>query len=292
MARRNPYAFAARAAECLVRDELKATRLGIDPMQIARDRGIFVEPMPESHNGVSGMPIKAHDNFVIAYATHIKNEGFQRISVAHELGHYCLEGHMDAVLPLGTDRHTSHAGLVSADRFELEADHFASGLLMPEYLFRPALQKREVSLDAIEDLRRQCKTSLTATAIRAQQLTSEAVAVIQCSQNQIEFCRMSERMMNFTLDVGPKKGGRIPRQSCAAKLHADQARILGSERLNDESDGTHWFGLFDDIELYEETVGLGSYGRSLTILTTVDAVADDDDADEDDDDRDSSRRNR
>jgi Zn-dependent peptidase ImmA (M78 family) len=289
LARRNPYAFAARVAECLVRDELKATRLGIDPIKIAQDRGIFVEPMPETHTGVSGMLIKAHDNFVIAYATHIKNEGFQRFSVAHELGHYCLEGHIDAVLPFGTDQHTSHAGFVSADRYELEADHFASGLLMPEYLFRPALRKRAVNLDAIEDLRRQCKTSLTATAIRAQELTSEPVAVIQCSQNQIEFCCMSERMMRFHPGRWPKKGDRIPRQSCAAKLHADQTRILSSERLDDEADGTHWFCLFDEVELYEETVGLGSYGRSLTILTTVDAVSDEDD--EEEDDRGWNRRN-
>ena len=36
--------------------------------------------------------------FGIAYATHIDNVGFQNFSVGHELGHYFLPGHVDAVL--------------------------------------------------------------------------------------------------------------------------------------------------------------------------------------------------
>jgi len=47
----------------------------------------------------------------------------QRFSIAHELGHYCLEGHPDALLSNG--RHYSRAGFVSSDPFEQEADHFS-----------------------------------------------------------------------------------------------------------------------------------------------------------------------
>jgi hypothetical protein len=47
--------------------------------------------------GVSGMLLRNGDDFGILYATHIKSSGFQRFSISHELGHYFLPGHIDAV---------------------------------------------------------------------------------------------------------------------------------------------------------------------------------------------------
>jgi len=64
-------------------------------------------------------------NFGIAYATHIKSEGFQRFSIAHELGHYFLPGHIDAVLS-DMDMHESRAGFTTGNKYEMEADHLLS----------------------------------------------------------------------------------------------------------------------------------------------------------------------
>ena len=83
---------------------------------------------------MSGILLRTGDSCGIAYATHIDNPGFQRFSIAHELGHYFLPGHLDAVLG-DRDVHESHAEFASADRYELEADHFAASLLMPRCLF-------------------------------------------------------------------------------------------------------------------------------------------------------------
>lgn len=93
---------------------------------------------------------------------------------------------------------------------------------------------------------------------------------------------MSDRMLGLHPGRWPKKGDSIPKRSGAAKLHADQGRVLSAERIDCEADGTHWFGPFDDVELFEETVGLGSYGRTLTILTTVDQLPDAGDGEDDD----------
>lgn len=280
MPRQNPHAFATRAAESFVKDELKTTALGINPIAIARDRDIHVEPMDDCGDGVSGMLIHAYGKFAIAYATHIKNEGFQNFSVGHELGHYFLPGHIDALLPPGTTEHKSRAGFVSEDRYELEADHFAAGLLMPSYLFKPQMIRLGQDMDAVMELSTLCGTSLTATAIRLQELTDEAVAVIQCSMNRVEFCCMSDRMMTLHPRRWPKQGDRIPARTGAAWLVADPSRVLGSERTNRETDGAMWFGSFDDVELFEESVGLGRFGRTLTILTTVDELPDDEEDDE------------
>jgi Zn-dependent peptidase ImmA (M78 family) len=112
----------------------------------------------------------------IAYATHIKSEGFQRFSIAHELGHYFLEGHPDAVFKSG-DIHESRAGFGSADQIELEADHFAAGLLMPSHLFAAAAGRYSDGLEAIKGLAADSKTSLTASAIRYAELTDAAIAL-------------------------------------------------------------------------------------------------------------------
>lgn len=277
MARRGPYDFATALAEKLVRDEFKIAKLPVDPIAIARGHGIHVEPMPEDHDGVSGMFIHAHGRFAIAYATYIKNTGFRHFSVAHELGHCYLPGHIDAVLPDGTEAHESHSGFISDDKYELEADHFAAGLLMPSQLFRPAMRKAGEGLGAIEILAGACDTSLTATAIRYQQLTDEAVAVIQSRGDVIEFCFLSDRMLTLHPRRWPRKGERLPRVSATFSLNREAGKVAAAERVDGAADGADWFGGFDDVELFEEAVGLGRYGRTLTILTTMDSLPDDDD---------------
>ena len=83
--------------------------LPVDPSAIATAVGIEVRPMPAAGKGVSGMLLRIGNNFGIAYATHVDSQGFRNFSIAHELGHYFLEGHVDAVLAHGNS-HESYAG--------------------------------------------------------------------------------------------------------------------------------------------------------------------------------------
>ena len=275
MPRRGAYDFATDFAEKLLREEFKFSRLPVDPIAIARSREIQVQAMPEDHDGVSGMFIHAYGKSAIAYATHIKNEGFRNFSIAHELGHCYLPGHIDAVLPDGATCHESQSGFVSDNKYELEADHVAAGLLMPSRLFVPAMERAGEGFDAIKILRDRCKTSLTATAIRYQQLTDDAIAVIQSRGNRIEFCFMSDRMLALRPLRWPRKGEVLPRRSATYRLNQEPSQVAASERMDGEANGVDWFGGFEDVELFEEAVGLGSYGRTLTILTTLDALPSD-----------------
>src|SRR5690606_130086 len=98
--------LAAMAGERIVAE--RQLRIPIDPFEIARSEGIMVLEKPVA-GGVSGMFLRVGDEFAIAYAAHLANEGFQRFSVGHELGHYFLEGHIEHVLKAG-DVHESRAG--------------------------------------------------------------------------------------------------------------------------------------------------------------------------------------
>ena len=116
--------LAKQKGEAKVR-ELGINSLPVDPFVIAANHEIMVEAKPDAEPGVSGMLLRHGDSFGILYATHISNEGFQRFSIGHELGHYFLDSHIDHVLP-DDGVHASHAGFVSADPYELEADHFSA----------------------------------------------------------------------------------------------------------------------------------------------------------------------
>ena len=130
----DPYAFASLMAEQIIKGE-GITSLPIDPKSFARGKGFEVAAKPPSSAGVSGMLVRFGNEFAIGYSTNLGNEGFENFSVAHELGHFYLRGHMDAVIPGGNGVHESRAGFNSKDRYEIEADRFAAGFLISRHLF-------------------------------------------------------------------------------------------------------------------------------------------------------------
>jgi Zn-dependent peptidase ImmA (M78 family) len=276
--RNDPYLFATQHGEQIVRDHKLS--LPVDPVALAEDLGITVTPKPASAGGVSGMFIRVGDFYGIAYATHIDNEGFKRFSVAHELGHYFLPGHVDAVFR-DADIHESRAGFVSGDRYELEADNFAAGLLMPRRLFTPLLRRAGDGIAAVENLAAACQTSLTSTAIRYTQCSSEPVAIVVSAGGSIDYCFMSDALRDFDDIDWIRKRQALPRTSATFAFNQDPARVRRADRVEAESDLQLWFGGSRSIELREDVSGLGSYGKTLTVLHGIeppDEAEDDDEA--------------
>lgn len=255
---------AAREAEALI-IEVGIKALPVCPFAIARELDIDVRPLPGTRRGVSGMLLHVNGTFGIAYATYLDNDGFKHFSVGHEIGHYRLPGHPESVLRNGA--HTSYAGFVSKDRYELEADHFSAALLMPGRLFDSAMDKAGRGLDAIDAVSGQCITSLTATAIRYAQRTSDAAAIVVSSGQSIDYCFMSESLREVRGLDWIRKGSVVPRSSVTSGFNADPANIARGERADGESTLQDWFGGDLEVELTEEVVGLGAYGKTLTVLT-------------------------
>lgn len=262
---RVPRKMIAEGAATVVLREMEIEGLRVDPIDIAVSKGIVVEPKPSSVKGVSGMLVKAGDNFGIMYATHVSSKGFQKFCVAHELGHYCIDGHADALLAHGP--HYSNAHFTSNDPFEMEADYFAAALLMPEVPFRKEANRHDPGLTAVETLAKACETSLTSTAIRYAGLTRDAVAVILSTGPSIDWCFMSEGLKEGKKLEWIKKGTPVPSGTVTESFNAlpENVRLgkkdSGDGRLND------WMGGERIYRITEEVVGLGQYGRTLTVLT-------------------------
>lgn len=254
----------AEGTASLVLRELKIDGLRVDPIAIAETKDILVQAKPETVEGVSGMLVKAGDQFGIMYATNIPSKGFQKFSIAHEVGHYCLDGHCDALLSKGV--HYSQAGFRSSDPYEQEADYFAAALLMPELPFRKEMNRHDPGMTCVEALRRACETSLTATAIRYANLTRDGVAVILSSGPTIDYCFMSEGLKAAKGISWIKKGAAVPDGTVTTAFNARPENIRTGER--DAGDGrlNDWMGGERVYRVHEEVVGLGQYGRTLTVL--------------------------
>ena len=253
--------------------------LPVDIMRLAATRDIVVKPTKVSNSGVSGMLVRHGNTFGILYDTSIANRGYQRFSIAHELGHFFVDGHVDHI-PFDSGCHRSRAGFVSDDPYEREADYFAAGLLMPARLVSPLMQKQPDGLSAIETIQERTCTSLTASAIRYAGLAEVATAVIVSRAGKVDYCFMSDTLKSLRGLQWLRKGTPIPPGTATASVMEKPDLQRQGVRDEDEVDTREWFGSGPSVRAQEEVVGLGSYGRVLTVLTCPDLMDDDEDSDE------------
>ena len=254
------------------RGELKAEEHGfaafpVDPFRIAASEDIVVEAKDPEHEGVSGCIIFNDDGVGILYATHIRNEGFQRFTVAHELGHYFLDGHPEEIMK--TSRvHLSKAGFTQGhSRIEIEADHFASGLLMPGRLTRASLARAPIGLAGVQHLANDAETSLTAAAIRTAECASYPVAVVVSRGGQVAYGFLSDGFKRLGRLRFLRKGDPLP-ASFTRSFNRDPEKVRQGRTACATTTLAAWFDGPSHVELDEEVIGLGKYGYTLTVLSS------------------------
>lgn len=160
----------ARVANRLAREH--GTDGRVDPEKIARAEGIGFryESFPESFDGVL-----LHDLggfYIICNGRRFgRGSPRARFTFAHELGHYFIPDHREA-LELGEwGTHYSRVEYASNDIRESEADCFAANLLLSEGPFREVFGRTTgPALERIGKLAGHFGVSFTATAYRALKL--------------------------------------------------------------------------------------------------------------------------
>lgn len=272
------FSIETAASRVLSDDGLNA--LPICPKGVAERRDITVVENNDAEAGVSGMLLRHADSFGIMYATHIPSDGFQRFSIAHELGHYFLDGHPERIFAT-ENLHRSSAGFRAADPIEIEADFFAASLLMPRALFRAAAVKQKDGMRGVLGLSDLCRTSRLATAIRYAETTDTPTAVLVSRGNVVDYCFCSAAVRERRGLSWPKKGSLVPKESATFAFNQQLSKVANAEQDQDDSDFSVWFGGNKRHFLNEEVLGLGDFGRTLTVLTADDSEEEGDD-DEDD----------
>lgn len=253
--------------------ELDIDSLPIDPLDIAARKGITVSA--QSLDGCSGCLVKSGDAFGILYSDALQNEGFERFTVSHELGHYFIPGHPEALFGGGNNTHRSRSGFVSRDPHERQADNFAASLLMPKKLFVAAARADSAEgFATIENIAVLCKASITATALRFARLAEDPVAVVMSEGNKIQWCEMSSVLYGLRGLTWLGRGSLLPRESASARFNTDTSNITRCAKVESTSLLSDWFDGAPDVEVMEDVVGLGRYGRTLTVLFSRDAIDD------------------
>ncbi len=189
--------------------------------------------------------------------TLIDNAGRHNFTFAHELGHYFLEHPASYTLDgqFGFWCSTSDIGEGSRPR-EVEANHFAAELLMPEMLFRLDMAGAPLDFALIGGLANKYMVSKHASSNRILGLTREPCIIITSAGGTIETAKASRAARPF---LGQLK--YIP-QGCIA-----DGVILEGKRQNDfvECDPQKWLGRrLASSKLYSCTHG--SNNHYMTIL--------------------------
>jgi hypothetical protein len=158
---------------------------------------------------------------------------------------------------------------------------------MPERPFCKELDKHEAGLAGVEGLAKACKTSLTATAIRYATITRDGAAVILSSGDEIDYCFMSDGLKQAKGMNWVRKGSPVPAGTLTAAFNARAENVRTAQRDSEEGRLNDWIGGNRVYRVQEEVVGLGHYGRTLTVLTceqlSVDPNAGDNDDTEEED---------
>jgi hypothetical protein len=234
----------------------------INVVKLAEDEGIVLAPSSDYGPEFQGRIEFRRDKqrFILFYPTRVDGtlSPRQRFSVGHELAHYFLEAHREALMS-GT-AHNSTPGFICKEDFEREADEFAASLMIPLDFMDRRLGRRDfLDLKAVLALADECETSSQCAAIRYVTFTGEACSVLLSCKGKINYSIVSDdsRARGFTYIP------RIPPRSVITAAAAEPKII--KERSCDSSE---WFDdRWSDPRAHEESYGLGYGDFVLTLLS-------------------------
>lgn len=250
-------------------DEVGASGPPVNPDWVAAEKGLEVEERRGFPEDIYGALWRKGNQFGVAVSTACPTRGLRNFSVAHELGHYHIDGHLESLLG-GGDGQVASLGSHFRDqqnRHEREADWFASELLMPVRFAGELILEREPAVASIRELAGQFDVSLTAASIRYANLTDRATAVVLSHDGRVEWVATSARIREHHWGRRYMKRELIPRSSAAHGLATDGERLLRADEASSAGLLCEWFDKApDNLEVEEESIGLGRYGRVLTLL--------------------------
>ena len=120
----------------------------------------------------------------------------QRFSIGHELGHWM---HDRGTIGLSCTAATLRQDW-SGDGKEARANRFSAGLLMPKSMFQSRIGSRPLDFRIVDKLHQEFGTSMTATAIRAVELTDTAAMLVFNGKRTRQWCKRSTKV---PFDVSP-----------------------------------------------------------------------------------------
>lgn len=139
-----------------------------------------------------------------------------RYTFAHELGHFFIEQHRLGLKYGLLEPHASFHNINQKNLMELEADYFASVLLMPKEKFRFVSGGKNFSFDTIFKLSEAFQTSILATLIRFSKIGTHEIFAVISKDNIAKWYLRSDDFPQWSFKF--KVGGMLPRTTVASEF--------------------------------------------------------------------------
>lgn len=145
-----------------------------------------------------------------------------RFTFGHELGHYFIDEHRQALLNGKTPSHPSKTDFSSKNPVELEADFFASSLLLPENRLKQDCFKKPFNFKLIEELAAKYQTSITATVLKLMTIDKHPIMLVCSIDGKIKWFKHSH---DFPFKWLKKPFGIVPKYSLAGVYFATREKF-------------------------------------------------------------------
>lgn len=207
----------------------------IYPAQIASSIGISFS-YGDYGSAFHGLIEQENKGFHIFINTRISNAEHprSRFTFAHELGHYFIDEHRQALLSGKTPSHPSFSDFRSKNPVELEADYFASSLLLPDSRIKSDCLKKPFNFNLVQTISEKYQTSITATVLKLMTIDKHPIMLACYVRGQLKWYRHSH---DFPFKWIKKPWGIVPPNTLAG------AYFSSKEKFSDELPVTanDWF---------------------------------------------------
>lgn len=257
----------AEFAEWIADDYFPKT--AIDPRSLAATKGITLSLNDYGAAFDGLLEYRSGQFHIYCNAARSRTTGRRRFTIAHELGHYFIDEHREALRSGRVQEHGSFCDFQSKNLVEREADTFASYLLMPKGRFTAAASRKPIGFATAIDLASTFDASRTSAAIRLLKLNSCACAIIKWQDGAYAWKQLSEEARRNGLRKTITDRAPVPSDSATGKALAGETPE--GEFFSSVSTASTWFpfiapGSARDVLLREEAIALGSYGVLTFIM--------------------------
>jgi hypothetical protein len=164
-----------------------------------------------------------------------------RFTLAHELGHFFIDEHRIGLKYGFLEPHQSYNTLNQKPLIELEADYFASCLLMPVKKYKLFCARKPFSFDLINSISENFQTSLIASILRFIEVGSREFMVVVSKQGMTRWFTKSFDFPRFAFKF--KVGQKVPDDTLTA--HYFKFAIVPYMSLVEDVDPENWFYIND-----------------------------------------------
>ncbi len=196
-------------------------------------------------NAFDGLLEHRSGKFHIYLNSHNANHIYQprvRFTLAHELGHFLIDEHRNALKNGLTPSHPSFTNYSSENEVELEADFFASSLLIPKSRLLKDVFRRKFSFNLIDELAAKYQTSITSTLIKFASIGNHPIMIICSVDKQIKWFKYSFDFPFKYIDALP--GFKVPVNTSAGQYFYENG--MKSEDEFEIIEAEDWFRLYND----------------------------------------------